>query len=461
MVNTRRLVIICGLGLLMTMAGCGRWGAARYNREHVALIEEELLSARPWLNEFFPHWQQEVNFAGEKVPGYSDLGCFPIGNGYVFAYEGLKYPLGTLDNITGPEYQKSGGYFGQIIPSLVVRDEPLIWTQQKIRWVKPGGIVNTQSATVNGLRLATYDFACAKLPAIIRVMVASNSGDKTQPSVALALTFTTPALEEIDGDILVTRSERRMRCGAVGTRAIIVEQSLAPELPGDLDKATRPTTIGGNATAWRCELGALQPGESVAKLVYLVFSTSESDEQEIIQQISQRGFMLLDDTHQYLQDWQNQTVTVDCSDEKVAGLLAIQKYLCAAQQAYQGGFSPMDGYSYTWVRDSNGPVRYLLAAGDFEAVKRHLEYHFKGCAQQQRIGNNLPLDLQFEPDMVQPDWSQVPVERAEVPSFVLERSRKCSPSSGTSSGRSRSGNRTRRMGSVFSPLARYSGRSFM
>lgn len=417
--NPRRLVITCGLGLLVTITGCGQWGTARYNRQQCALTEAELLSAYPWLGKFIPAWRQEADFAAGNVPGYSDLGCFPLGNGFVFAYEGLKYPLGTMENITGPEYQKVGGYFGAVIPSLVVQDEPVAWDQQKIRWIKPAGIVSTYSVAESGLRLTTYDFACADLPALIRVMVATNNGEKPQPSVALALTFTTPTAEELDGDILITRLAQRMRCGALGAKATISQEGLIPDLPDDLGRQTRPTMLAGAATSWRCELGALGPGESVAKLIYLIFSTSPTDEQYILNQITQRGFDLLDNAHQHWCDWHNRTTSVECSDKKVADLLTVEKYLCAIQQAYEGGFSPMDGYSYTWVRDSNGPIRYLLACGDFEAVRRHLEYHFKGCAQQQRIGNNLPLDLQFEDEIVQPDWNEVSVERAEVPSFVI------------------------------------------
>jgi len=417
--DSRRLVNLCGLALIVLLTGCGRWGAARHNRQHYALTEKELVTAYPWLDEFIPAWQQEVDFAAGNIPGYSDLGCFPVGNGYVFAYEGLKYPLGTIDNIIGPEYQKSGGFFGEVIPALVVHNHPVAWSQQSIKWIKPAGIVTIHSVAESGLGLTTYDFACADLPALVRVVVATNNGERPQPSVAVALTFTTPAAEEIAGDILITRGDRRMRCGALGTTAIVSEEVVVPELPAELERQIRPTTLGDIGTSWRCELGALEPGESVAKLTYLIFSTSPTDEQDTLNQISQRGFDLLDDAHQYWCDWHKRTTSVECSDEKVAALLDIEKYLCAVQQAYEGGFSPMDGYSYTWVRDSNGPIRYLLACGEFEAVKRHLEYHFKGCAQQQRIGNNLPLDLQFEEETVQPDWSEVPVERAEVPSFVI------------------------------------------
>jgi len=418
-VNSRKLSLFVVLGLVVVISGCLGGGTARYNRRHSALTQAELLAAYPWLNQFVPVWQQEVDFANGKVPGYSDLGCFPLGNGRVFAYQGLTYPLGTLDNVIGPEYQKTVGYFGLIVPSVLVKGEPVTWAQQKMRWIKPAGMVATESVTADGLGLTIYDCACPNLTAIIRVMVISNSGPAEHRAVSLAMTVATSNAEQYDDDILIQRGKRRLRCGCLGARTTVTDEQLLPQLPADLPAKTSPRVISGAATSWRCELGTLKPGESVAKLIYLVFSTSEGDEAGVLDKVAARGFGLLDEAHRYYQQWQNSTVQVQCSDERVAHLLDVEKYLCAAQQAYRGGFSPMDGYSYTWIRDSNGPIRYLLACGDFEAVRRHLEYHFRGCAQQQKIGNNLPLDLQLPPELGELDWSQVPVERAEVPSFVI------------------------------------------
>ena len=155
------LGVIAALAILT--AGCG---PARHNRQQYALTEAELTSTRPWLTEYFEHWQQEVDLTGERWPGYSDLGVFPIGNGRVFAHEGTVYPLGTLTNVIGPTYQK-GSFLGDIVPLVYLGKEVVAWSTQRVRWVKPGGIVNTESLSADGLRLTTYDFAPPQLPILL------------------------------------------------------------------------------------------------------------------------------------------------------------------------------------------------------------------------------------------------------------------------------------------------------
>ena len=210
-----------------------------------------------------------------------------------------------------------------------------------------------------------------------------------------------------------------MRVGAVGTKASIQFSELELPLPPEVPTSQLPMLKSEKTPVWRCELGTLGPGESVAKLAYFIITMDKSEEEKLLVQITELGFELIDDTYQYWHEWAGRTVSVECSQPEVGALLAIEKYLCAVQQAHQGGFSPMDGYSYTWVRDSNGPIRYLTACGDFEATRRHLEYHFGGCAQQGEIGNNLPLNLNLSEPPTEPDWASVPVEPAEVPSFVI------------------------------------------
>jgi len=100
--SKKALLMMAAMAIVLA-AGCS---PARYNRQQYALTEAELTSTRPWLTEYFEHWQQEVDLTGEQWPGYSDLGVFPIGNGRVFAHEGTVYPLGTLTNVIGPTYQK-------------------------------------------------------------------------------------------------------------------------------------------------------------------------------------------------------------------------------------------------------------------------------------------------------------------------------------------------------------------
>ena len=79
----------------------------------------------------------------------------------------------------------------------------------------------------------------------------------------------------------------------------------------------------------------------------------------------------------------------------------------------------MDRYSYCWIRDSNGPVRYLLACGDYDAVRRYLDYQFRGYAQQGKVNNNLPLALKLPESAPQVDWTRAPVPGAEIASFMI------------------------------------------
>ncbi len=412
---SKRILLMMAIMTVVLTAGCS---PARYNRAHEAPQASELIHAHPWLTEYFEHWRQEVNLTGERWPGYSDLAAFPIGNGQVFAYEGVTYPLGTLENVVGPTYQKNG-FLGNIIPLLYVGNKVVAWQTQRVRWVKPGGIVNTESLSTDGLCLTTYDFAPPQLPILCRIMVVSNGGQQTQRNVALALAFGTVGGEKIKGGLRIQRGNRIIRAGYVGARVRVQIGEPDIPLPANIDTKSSPEPMSEQMPVLRCELGTLQPGESFAKLAYAVVATNADYAEELAAGIEDHGFDLLDDAHRYWQEWHKHTVAVQTPDQPEVGeLLTISKYLCAVQQAKAGGYSPMDGYTYTWIRDSNGPVRYLSACGDFAAVRRHLEYHFRGCATQGKIGNNLPLDLDVE-QVPAVDWSQVPVEPAESSSFVI------------------------------------------
>ncbi len=411
----KNVLLAAAAVLILSIVGCS---PARYNRVHEAPQTSELIHAHPWLTEYFEHWQQEVDLTGERWPGYSDLAVFPIGSGRVFAHEGTVYPLGTLTNVIGPTYQK-GNSLGDIVPLVYLDKEVVAWSTQRVRWVKPGGIVNTESLSVDGLRLTTYDFAPPQLPILCRIMIVSNEGQRAQRRVALALAFGATGGEPTDNGIRVRRGDRVMEGGFLGSRMRVELGHPDIPLPDSLTTETKPGLMGENTPVLRCELGTFQPGDSVAKLAYFVVSKADAQDDDLFALVRERGFALVDDNYEYWRYCNERTVTVETPQQpEVAELLTISKYLCAVQQAEPGGYSPMDGYSYTWIRDSNGPVRYLSAAGDFESVRRHLEYHFQGCATRGKIGNNLPLDLDIK-DAPEIDWSQVPVEPVESSSFVI------------------------------------------
>jgi len=263
--------------VVLSIVGCS---PARYNRTHEAPQASELIHTHPWLTEYFEHWQQEVDLTGEQWPGYSDLGVFPIGSGRVFAHEGTVYPLGTLTNVIGPTYQK-GSFLGDIVPLVYLGKETVAWSTQRVRWVKPGGIVNTESLSADGLRLTTYDFAPPQLPILCRIMIVSNEGQRAQRGAALALAFGATGGEPTDNGIRLRRGERVMEGGFLGSRTRIEFGHPDIPLPDNLTTETKPGLMGENTPVLRCELGTFQPGDSVAKLAYFVISEAGDQDDDL------------------------------------------------------------------------------------------------------------------------------------------------------------------------------------
>ena len=121
--------------------------------------------------------------------------------------------------------------------------------------------------------------------------------------------------------------------------------------------------------------------------------------------------------------WKDRTgdlVRVETDNSKLNQFMVAAPYILMSQRSSCGAFSPMHGYTYAWVRDSNGPLRYLAAAGMAETVGQHLDYHFRACAKMGKVYNNVPLDMDVKgTSPTAADWGKMPVERAEVPSFVI------------------------------------------
>ena len=402
--------------LMACLCGCGDWSAARYNRNHGVYALDQVLAGTEGLAQVIPDWKVSVDYAAGKLPSESALAGFPIGNGEVFACTGLHYPLGTLENILGPTYQKVAGGFGQLVPIVYLGEAPAMWEKQEMTWIRPGGIVRTSSIAADGLSLTTYDFALPQNRALVRIMQLSNAGQKRSLGpLSLVHALTAPNLEIVDGEARLTASDLGMACGYLDSRVSVCSKMA---LPLDSAKADRSTllSVPDLDRGLRCPVGKLAAGKSTVKLFYMVFTDSKDDGSSTRQAL-QSGAQLLSATQQYWQARNRQLVA--SPDRRLSDFLTTERYLMQVQQAALGGFSPMNGYTKCWIRDSNGPVRYLLACGDFEAVKRYLVFQFKGYANEGRVSNNLLLNLVLPEQVKRIDWSNVPVPASEIASFMV------------------------------------------
>lgn len=404
----------------VAVSGCGPRGLVKHNRSQGVFSAEQIHTNYDWLYETTDDWHLQVVYAEGKLPGASALAGFPLGNGKVFALTGLKYPLGTLENIFGPTYQREPGSFGQIVPAVYVGPEPAQWERQETTWIRPGGIVKTVSVTADGLALTLYDFAPPDLPVLVRVAILYNqNADRALGPLSLCHAFTAITAAEEGGEIHLERATQGLRCGYLDSQAVTGEGFALPYDPEQVDRSTRPALHEEATLSYRCPLGQLGPKQSLTKLFYLVFTDETDDGDQTLQTIRERGPELLEMTHQYWQQRARKTVQVRLADRRLSDFLAIEKYLVQVQQAERGGFSPMHGYTKVWIRDSNGPVRYLLACGDYAAVRRYLDYQFRGYAQQGTVSNNLALNLDLAETVEQPAWESVQVPAAEIASFII------------------------------------------
>lgn len=418
-----RLATLARIALLLIavslLSGCAQWRAARYNRGHGAYSLEQELPAALAPNEVTTDWKVTVDYSAAKLPPAAALAGFPIGNGECFAAEGLHYPLGTLENVYGPTYQKVGGSFGQIMPVVYLGKSPAQWEKQEMTWVRPGGIVRTTS-TAGGLTVTTYDFAAPKKRAILRLTQVSNTGQSALGAVSLAHVFSSPNPEIKDNEARLAAGEFGLRCGYLDSRAFPLDEIALPYDPAKASGSTN-LKLPENSRGLRCPLGKLGAGESVTKLFYLVFTDAQDDGSAARRALHNWPSLLFDEA---LLRWHeppasSPSALLISSDQRLRDFLDIERYLMQVQQASEGGFSPMHGYTKCWIRDSNGPVRYLLACGDYGAVKRYLQFQFKGYAEQGRVSNNLVLNLILPEAAKRVDWSQARVPAAEIASFMI------------------------------------------
>jgi len=415
-VNRRRTCGLVAILSVLSLAGCG---GAR-NREALTYSYDEVFASGSWVTGSFHVWSQEAELQG-ALPTYSDLGAYPIGNGRVFGIVGLTLPLGTVQDIIGPTYQKTAGLLGAQVPSVLIGGEPMVSVRQSTTWIAPCGIVHSQWEH-DPLQVDLLQTVPPELDAVLSLILVTNGGDEAVEDVILAMASTMPHDSAVEGDLVYAREGTRVRTGFAGARTRILRRSIVPPMPADLSGRLQPqgalSPQAEESRAVGCPIGRVAPGESVGKIAYATVADSPERERQIIAEIEERGWELFEESHQWWQDWHERTLRVEGVSDEIDQFMTIQKYLCRVQQAEAGGYSPMHKYSYRWIRDANGPIRFLLDCGDFESVARDLRYHFAACSQQKRIFNNAPLNRDPE-DVPKIDWAGVPTPKAEIASFVI------------------------------------------
>ena len=369
---------------------------------------DQVLKDRPWLTQLYS-WNETYDLEKQQYQ-MNKAGAYCIGNGKTFALVGLATPLWSWSNIYGDSYQEPD--LGSLHMS-VTRAGLDAWTPvQKIGWVKRSGVVSVH-AEGKGLVVESYDFAPVTSEddhwdnpaALVRLVHIINTSDQRENDLDIAFKIQSSWNVKIDtrqvgNDLVIdqkaTRAKKRTiwRLGSFENKNIrIWDDGLHYSVP------------------------SLKPGHETWAAFFLTSARSGKENDDLTADIRSQGALpLLDKTFAYYQDWFAKG-TVFSGDPKIADLFDIESTIFKCQQSKTGGFSPLIGYSYTWIRDNNGPIRWFLKTGHPAEAKRAMDFFYGVGATMGSLPNSIRVD--FPLDFHLKDPSTMHVEHAETPNWIV------------------------------------------
>ena len=388
-------------------------------RELVSL--SPFFAERPWLVREMSSWFHEVAHAvpGEEPADASHLGYFAAGNGAAFGFVGTYYPLNTLHELLGPEYQMQdgSGYFSDFRVRLR-RDGALLPWRHEWVWRPRQAAIPLTRMQVDGapLDLDTVVFAPmsdapgAARNTLVQVIVVRNDGDAAVAEVEVEVASYAPAAATGAVFLEQLRGGDRLRVGPLDAGWTLLEAS---------DE--------GNAhphPVFRSPAITLEPGaERVFAMVY-----DFAEEADPIgggrAAVEAAGWSeLLAETFAWWQDWHRSGVVVRTPDWRVNDAIEGLKGTIRVQIAANGAASQMSHYTGVWQRDIYPPARVLARFGYYDDAWSIPDYLYGAATVAGGIGNALPADQILPDPLPAHDWrADLPFEtdrlRGEGPSFV-------------------------------------------
>lgn len=412
-------LVVSALIAAVALSGCASRSMVKRNRENHLYTTGALLAEYPWLKDVAANWRTTVDLSASELPGYDDLGAYPLGNGRVFGINGLLPPLGAVRNLTGPGYQKQAGFYGAVVPAVSVRGELRALPRQSVEWVRKAGVVHTVQQD-EAMALHIYDWVAPAADIWCRLVIAENTGREDLADVKLVMASNSPSSGTGDGRLVSERGNSRMTLGVIGAAKAETDglHLPLPETVYGYQQVSGPAGIAHLT----CPVGKIAPAQSAGKLFYLVFEDVKTPTQaeQTAAGLAEQGLAALAEAYESNRAWHEQGLCLGTMSERVNDFIEIQKHIVRCQQHENGGFSPMDKYTFTWVRDSVGPVRFFTQMGYPQEVAGYLRYTYAGNAHAREIRLNLPLDIPGPFEAIEDaNWSEYPVERAEVPSYIV------------------------------------------
>ncbi len=161
----------------------------------------------------------------------------------------------------------------------------------------------------------------------------------------------------------------------------------------------------------------LQPGEETWVAFFLLSADSSAENASETADLRKKGAVsLLDETRDYYTGWFEKGTTFS-GDPQIADLFEIESLIFKCQQSHSGGFSPLIGYSYTWIRDNNGPIRWFLKTGHPQEARRAMDFFYGVGSTMGSLPNSIRVDYPLNYHLK--DLSNIHVEHAETPNWIV------------------------------------------
>lgn len=359
---------------------------------------QDILNISVW------HTRAEEN----SKPTGGKLGSFGIGNGVVFGFVGLTYPLNTLHSLCGPYYEKDDRFFGDITIEFFENDN-LINFEKEYVMRSLAGPINIIIESRSNLHIEILDFTPLlndkRSPLknnYFRVIAIKNKGQHNN----FFLYLKTANYQKFEKNLLIEEKKN----------AILSSFFIIPEQEN--------TNILFENGRYGINLSNMSPLEE--RIIYLVHHISGkdsdifSDYEDIKKNLSILG--LLKETIDNYKNLVKNTTQIKTPDIAVNHLIEGLKLTLKTQIGENGAAAPMSEYTRVWTRDLTGWVFGLLSIGGFEDVKKIITYLHYAISKGGDIKNSYPADLDISEPVVEPNWDEMPPlsekASAEVPSHI-------------------------------------------
>ncbi len=362
----------------------------------------QFFEQHPWLLERSA-WAEYVQNPDPVIFRTAERASFGIGNGYTFAMVGIGYPLNSLHELCGPDYEGKGPFFSDIASKVKVNGKESVFRQEWAWWVKDTGIVITKGLTAENIALYTVDYAPLGMTAMVRITIVSNESSDIAANLEL-FSYNAGEAWSKEGRYIVERRGNSDEYAYLSAEGVY-------------------QASGNQLSIW---IGDLMPGQE--RLFYQYIVTADSG---IDHKVVEAGLLaadkleLLEQVRDYFRSWRSQLARLHSPDPKVNQLLDVTLIINKLQTAYRGGIGPMSRYTIYNIRDDHATVRLYARLGLYEDIRNSLDYHFKACWKHSSMSNSIGLDVDIDNLPPEPDWSQIEImeppsrNKTEAPNYVI------------------------------------------